>query len=101
MIVGCERMMKIAIGISDLRKEVDGDTVKSLADFLEEKLEVDFELTGSDIVLNFEEESPVSRSYIRVLLKKFLHREELKDFRVIAGSESGFFVKKKKITFEE
>ena len=94
-------MINIAIGISDLRKEVDGDTVKMLADYLEEKLEVDFELTGSDIVLNFDEESSVSRSYIRVLLKKFLHREELKDFRVIAGTESGFIVKKKKITIEE
>ena len=94
-------MAKIAIGISDLRKEVDGDTVKSLADFLEEKLEVDFELTGSDIVLDFEEESSVSRSYIRVLIKKFLHREGLKDFRVIAGTESGFIVKKKKIAIEE
>lgn len=94
-------MAKIPIGISDLRKEVDGDTVKSLADFLKEKLEVDFELTGSDIILNYEEENPVSRSYIRVLLKKFLHREQLKDFRVIAGKESSFIVKKKKIVIEE
>ena len=94
-------MAKISISISDLRKEVDGDTVKSLADFLEEKLEVDFELTGSDIVLNYEEENPPSRSYIRILLKKFLHRERLKDFRAIAGKEGAFIIKKKRISVEE
>jgi hypothetical protein len=94
-------MATIPIGISDLRKEFDGDTVKLLADFLVEKLDVDFELTGSDIILNYEEETPISRSHIRVLLKKFLHREQMKDFRVIAGKESGFIVKMKKKAVKE
>lgn len=94
-------MATIPIGISDLRKEFDGDTVKLLADFLVEKLKVDFELTGSDIILNYEEENPISRSYLRVLLKKFLHREQMKDFRVIAGKEGGLIVKMKKSTVKE
>ncbi|MCK4223404.1 hypothetical protein KAX01_03815 [Candidatus Bathyarchaeota archaeon] len=94
-------MVKIPVVISDLRKKVDGDTVKKLADYLEEKLGVDFDLTGSEIVLNYEEENPVSRSHLRVLLRKFLHREELKDFRVIAGKEDAFIIKEKKVTVEE
>lgn len=94
-------MVKIPVVISDLRKKVDGDTVKELADYLEEKLGVDFDLTGSEIVLSYEEENPVSRSHLRVLLRKFLHREELKDFRVIAGKENAFIIKEKKVTVRE
>ena len=94
-------MAKIPIDISDLRKKADGDTVKELADYLEEKLGVDFELTGSEIFISYEDENPVSRTYLRVLLRKFLHRKELKEFRVIAGQEKAFIIKEKKIPESE
>jgi len=93
---------KIPIEISELRKSADGDTVKELADFLEEKLEgVEVDMTGSEIILSYEEEKPFSRSYLRTLLRKFLHKAELKDFRVIAGRENAFVIKEKKLVIEE
>jgi hypothetical protein len=93
---------KTPIEISELRKEVDGDTVKELADFLGEKLkDVEIDMTGSEVILSYEEEKPFSRSYLRVLLRKFLHKADLKDFRVIAGKDESFVIKEKKIRFVE
>ncbi|MCW4051693.1 MAG: 60S ribosomal protein L22 [Candidatus Bathyarchaeota archaeon] len=96
-------MSKTPIDISELRKGADGDTIKELADFLEEKLEsVEVDMTGSEIILGYEEEAkPFSRSHLRVLLRKFLHKSELKDFRVIAGKENAFIIKEKKLISEE
>lgn len=96
-------MVKIPIEISELRKSADGDTVKELADFLEKKLEgVEIDMTGSEIILTYEgEEKPFSRPYLRLLLRKFLHKVELKEFRVIAGRENAFVIKERKLTVEE
>jgi hypothetical protein len=95
-------MSKTPIEISELRKEADGDTVKELADFLGEKLkDVEIDMTGSEVILSYEEEKPFSRSHLRVLLRKFLHKADLKDFRVIAGKDESFVIKEKKIRFVE
>ncbi len=95
-------MNKTPIEIAELRKLADGDTVKELADFLEEKLDVEIEMTGSEVILNYdEEEKTFSRSYLRTLLKKFLHKADLKDFRVIAGKENALIIKEKKLHREE
>jgi len=95
-------MSKTPIEISELRKTADGDTVKELADFLEERLKgVEVDMTGSEIILNYEKEKPFSRSHLRTLLRKFLHKMELKDFRVIAGRENAFVIKEKKLRVEE
>ena len=97
-------MSKIPIEISELRKSADGDTVKELADFLEERLKgIEIDMTGSEIILNYddEEEKPFSRSYLRTLLRKFLHKAELKDFRVIAGRENAFVIKERRLVIEE
>lgn len=97
-----ELLSKIPIEISELRKGADGDTVKELADFIGEKLKsVDVEMTGSEIILNYEEEESPSRSYLRTLLRKFLHKAKLKDFRVIAGKENAFIIKGKKLSVGE
>lgn len=93
--------MKTSIDISELRKDVNGDTVKELADFLEDKLaNVQIDMSGSEVVIVYEEGAMFSRSYLRLLLRKFLHRSDLKDFRVIAGSEASFVLKKRRETQE-
>ena len=59
-------------------------------------------MSGSEIVLDHEdEEASFSRPHLRVLLRKFLHRAELKEFRVIAGKENAFVIKERKLAFEE
>jgi hypothetical protein len=88
------------INISDLKSE-GGDTIKDLVDFVKEKTKADVETTTDEIVLEGEGRT-TSRNYIRVVLRKFLHQQGLRDyFRVIGGKEDCLVVKEIKIEEEE
>lgn len=90
-------MSSISIKITGLRR-IDDESVKDLAEFLERKTGAQADVTKEEITLNYEEEnSGPSKGYLRVLLRKFLHREELKEeLRVISGEESVFIIKERK-----
>ena len=84
------------VDVSELQS-FDSDCVKTLANFLEKKIEGTVTVTKKEVTLNFEEGNKASRSFLRVLLRKFLHREDLKlDFRVISGGENSFILKERK-----
>lgn len=87
----------ITINISELRG-IDDENVKDLAEFLEDRTDAKVDVTSGEIILNYEEGKEVpSKAYLRVLLRKFLHRAELKeDFRVISGRENVFIIKERK-----
>jgi hypothetical protein len=70
-----------------------------LADFLKEKTEAEVETTTDAIIVKSEDKN-VSRKYVRVLLKKFLHKNELKEYFRIIGTKETITVKRKK-TAEE
>lgn len=93
-------MSETKINISELKSE-GGDLIKELAEFLKEKTEVDVETATSQIIVK-SEEKPVPRKYLRVLLRKFLHKNELRNyFRVIGGRENTLIVKERKVSEEE
>ena len=96
-------MSKIGIDISELRRGEGDEAVEDLAEFLEEKVKTKIDVSGDEIILDYEEtEEILSKAYLRVLLRKFLHREELKEwFRVIAGKEKAFIIKEKRGAEEE
>ena len=84
------------IDISELRS-FDGESVKSLADFLKKRLDSNVVLEKKEVTLEFEEGKEASRSCLRTLLRKFLHQEALReDFRVISGGENLFVMKERK-----
>ena len=92
--------MEMRIDISELKDE-GSDLSKELANFLEEKTGVEVKTETNEIIVKGEEES-LSKKYLRVLLKKFLHKNELREsFRVIGGKENILTVKEKKIAEEE
>jgi len=92
-------MVEMIIDISELKSE-GSDIIKELAEFLEEKTKAEVETATNEITVKGEEKT-ISKKYLRVLLRKFLHRIELKDyFRVIGGRENTLIVKEKK-TAEE
>lgn len=92
-------MVEMRIDISELKSE-GSDLIKELVELLEEKIKVEVETATDEIILKGEEEA-ISRRYLRVLLRKFLHRNELKDyFRVISGGENTLVVREKKIVEE-
>jgi len=93
-------MSETKIDISELKGE-GSDLIKELVEFLQEKTKAKVETLTDKIILKGEGRL-VSKNYVRVLLRKFLHKSELKDyFRVIGGKESTLIVKEKKIAEEE
>ncbi|MGD0495760.1 MAG: 60S ribosomal protein L22 [Candidatus Bathyarchaeia archaeon] len=93
-------MSEARININELKSE-GSDLIKELATYLKEKTNAKIE-TGTNELVVKGEEANVSRTYLRVLLKKFLHKNELKNyFRVIGGKENTLIVKGRKATEEE
>lgn len=89
--------MEIKIDISDLKTEGE-DVIKELTGFLAEKLGVDVEKSADNLLVKGE----VQKRYLRVLLRKFLHKSGLKEyFRVISKDENVLSVKERKISVEE
>jgi hypothetical protein len=94
-------MPETKIDISDLKNE-GSDIVKELTTFLETKANAKVEVGTTEITVKVEGERAVSRTYLRVLLRKFLHRKEIRDYyRVIGGKDNTLIVKEKKIAEEE
>jgi hypothetical protein len=91
---------EIRIKTSELKTE-GKEIIKELTEFLKEKTEAEVD-TATDAIIVKGEDKAVSKKYVKVLLKKFLHKNELKDYyKVIAGEENSLMVKEKKISEEE
>ena len=92
-------MVEMKVDASELKSE-GKDMLKELADFLKEKTSAEV-TTESKMVTVKGEGAAVTKKYIKVLMKKFLHQRELKEeFRVISDKENTLKVKEKK-TYEE
>ena len=93
-------MVEIKIEISELKNE-GSDMIKELTAYLKERTNSKVDTETNNVVVK-DEEGKLSRTYLRVLLRKFLHKKELKDyFRVIGGKENTLVVKAKKVEEEE
>lgn len=93
-------MPEIRVDISELKGE-GSDLINELAEYLREKTKAEVETVTNEIIMK-DEKKPVSKKYTRVLLRKFLHKNELKDyFRVIGDKENTLIVKERKISGEE
>ena len=89
-------MSTVVVDVSELQK-FDDECIKLLANFLEKKLDASIVSSKNEVSMEFEEGKEASRSCLRLLLRKFLHKEALKlDFRVISGGENSFVVKERK-----
>ena len=91
-------MTETTINISELKSE-GGNLIEELADFLKEKTKAEVKTTTETIIVQSEGKN-VSKKYIRILLKKFLHKKELKEYFRIIGEKETLKVKEKKITEE-
>lgn len=89
-------MSTVVVDVSELQS-FDDECVKLLADFLGSRLDTSVVAAKNEVTMEFEEGKEASRSRLRLLLRKFLHKEALKeDFRVISGGENSFIVKERK-----
>jgi hypothetical protein len=90
-------MSSVVIDVSDLRG-YEGNYVQVLEDFLKSRFDVVVSSAKNEVTLEFDEEKEIpSRSQMRLVLRKFLHREYLKeDMRVISGGKEAFIIKDRK-----
>jgi hypothetical protein len=93
-------MVEMKIDASELKSE-GKDVITELADFLKEKTGAEVTTESKKVTVKGEG-AAVSKKYLRVLVKKFLHKRELKDsFRVISDEEDTLKVKERKLYEEE
>lgn len=93
-------VVEITVDASELKDE-GKQVIQALADLMKEKTGAEV-TEGSNKVTVKGEGRAVSRKYLRVLVKKFLHKQELKEYyRVISGDEDTLKVKERKLYEEE
>ena len=82
--------MAKVIDVSDLKKN-NGKKIEKLADFLRAKLNLEPVIEKNNITLS----SNLSGKKTRFFVKKFLHKNEMKAYRIIS-QEGGWKIKKQK-----
>ena len=93
-------MSDIMIDASELKDE-GKQVVQALADFVKEKTGAEVTNESNKVTVKGEGKA-VSKKYLRVLVKKFLHKQELKEYyRVISGDEGILKVKERKLYEED
>jgi hypothetical protein len=91
-------MVEMKVDASELKGE--GKIIEKLADFIKEKTAGEVNTEGKTVVVKGEGEA-LSKKYIRITVKKFLHKNELTEtFRVI-GNEDALKIKERKFTEED
>jgi len=90
-------LSSIIIDVSELRS-FDSEEIKELEKFLKDRLKAELDVADREIMVKPAEKGEMpSKDYLRVLLKKYLHKAELKeDFRVIAGEKDTLIIKGRK-----
>ena len=95
-----DNMVEIIVDASELKGE-GKEVIQGLADFMKEKTGAEVTNESNKVTVKGEG-AAVSKKYMRVLVRKFLHKQELKDyFRVISGDEDTLKVKERKLSEEE
>jgi hypothetical protein len=95
-------LSSIIVDVSRLRKAHKKD-VEELEKFLKDKVKATITAADTEITLKLGEKGEIpKKDYLRVLLKKYLHKADLKEeFRVIAGKDKNILViKERKIAGE-
>jgi phage gp36-like protein len=91
-------LLSTKIDTGELRDKYEKE-IKKLNEFLEGKLKIKIVVAEKEMTLEpAENGAVVSKDHLRVLLRKFLHKEKLKEeFRVITGNEKILVIKARKL----
>ena len=91
--------MEITVDASELKDE-GKEVIQGLADFIKEKTGAEVTNESNKVIIKGED-ATVTKKYLRVLAKKYLHKNELKEyFRVISGDENTLKIKERKLEEE-
>jgi hypothetical protein len=93
-------MVEMKVDASELKGD-ETKLIEKLADFLKEKTGGEVATEAKTLTVKGEGEA-LSKKYVRVTLKKFLHKHELSEsFRVISNEENTLKIKKRKLKEED
>ena len=93
-------MVDVMVDASELKDE-GKEVVQALADFMKDKTGAEVTNVSNKVTVKGEGKA-VSKRYLRVLVKKFLHKQELRAYyRVIGGDEGVLMVKGRKLGEED
>jgi len=95
-------LSSIVVDVSELRSAYSKEA-EELEKFLKDKIKAKIDVADREITLNPGDKGEIpSKEYLRVLLKKYLHKADLREeFRVIAGKENTLIIKGRKLAEEE
>ena len=91
-------MVEMKVEASELKGE--GKIVEKLADFLKEKTGGDVITEGKTVTVKGEGEA-LSKKYVRIIVKKFLHKNELSDTFKVIGDEEALKIKERKFAEQD
>jgi len=91
-------VMEIIVDASELKDE-GKEVIQELASFMKEKTGAEVTNESNKLIVKGEGKA-VSRKYLRVLVKKFLHKQELKEYFRVISEEDTLKVKERKLEEE-
>ena len=93
-------MVEIKVNASELKGD-ESKLFEKLSDFLKDKTSGDISNDGKTVTIKGEG-AAITKKYIKVTVKKFLHKHELTEsFRVIADEENTLKIKERKLYEED
>ena len=93
-------MVEIKVNASELKGD-ESKLFEKLSDFLKDKTSGDLSSDGKTVTIKGEG-AAITKKYIKVTVKKFLHKHELTEtFRVIADDDNTLKIKERKLDEED
>jgi len=88
-------MVEMKVNASELKGE-ESKLIEKLADFLKEKTAGEVTIDSKTITVKGEGEA-LSKKYVRIIVKKFLHKHELTETFKVIGDEETLKIKERKL----
>ncbi len=92
-------MVEMKVNASELKGD-ESKLLEKLADFLKDKTGGEVTSDGKTVTVKGEGEA-LSKKYVRIIVRKFLHKHELSETFKVIGDEDELKIKERKLEEEE
>jgi hypothetical protein len=92
-------MVEMKVNASELKGD-ESKLLEKLSDFLKDKTGGDVTTDGKTVTVKGEGEA-LAKKYIRIIVRKFLHKHELSETFKVIGDEDELKIKERKLEEEE
>ncbi|HLN89576.1 MAG TPA: 60S ribosomal protein L22 [Candidatus Binatia bacterium] len=92
-------MVEMKVDASELKGD-ESKLLEKLVDFLKDKTGGDVAADGKTVTVKGEGEA-LSKKYVRIIVKKFLHKHELSESFKVIGDAEALKIKERKVEEEE